>query len=69
MTEAPVCIVDAVCVCRFLGGMSKIRKQPLSWPCLSWQSFWNNSDSFRHVFMKFCIIDFFLICRQKSRFI
>jgi len=26
MREATVCIVDVVCVCRFLGAMSKIRK-------------------------------------------
>ena len=33
-----------VCVCNFLVAMPEIRKQPLSWPCISWQSFWNKSD-------------------------
>ena len=37
----------------------KFEKEPLSWPCVSWQSIWNNWDPTVWVFMKFYIWEFF----------
>jgi len=68
MTEAPVFIVD-VCLC--VGSWArcqKFKKKPLSWPCLSWQSFWNNSDSTGRVFMKLYIRESFEYLSTEFKF-
>jgi hypothetical protein len=59
MTEAPVCIFDVLCVCRFLGAMSKIRKATFIVAMPFMTIFWNNTDPTGRVFMKFYITEFF----------
>ena len=66
--EKQLCVLSMLCAC--VGSWArcqKFEKHHLSWPCLSWKSFWDNSDPSGRNFMKFYIREFFenLSCEVK----